>query len=325
MNQFSWKSTDGQLSKGLAQSGITILTDLEVKVPMQSIKAEFDHLYRNPDLVNRLNAVYPKRGIFKSNPIFMGHQVDKKVPFDLSPGRLEAIMKNDASLVEELGPEFLDIVSFYSHVQDNIIPRLVNVASLAIGGGPQLSEIHGDLNYNYRLVDYFPTGGNRNEIRCGEHRDYGTFTIIFQDDVGGLEVSDDCGRWTIVPPGKVIFLWGWSATILSNGRLQAPLHRVVGDPFQVRRNSAIFFVAPDLDAQLKPRLVLPGEIPMYCPRVTDNLSVDQFKNWMGARWRIREGSLLPEEKEEMMKKSFSGMTQDQEIKAFLNGDLMDKI
>ena len=28
-----------------------------------------------------------------------------------------------------------------------------------------------------------------NQIRCGEHSDYGSITLLFQDDVGGLEVS----------------------------------------------------------------------------------------------------------------------------------------
>ena len=27
------------------------------------------------------------------------------------------------------------------------------------------------------------------QIRCGEHSDYGSLTLLFQDDVGGLEVN----------------------------------------------------------------------------------------------------------------------------------------
>ena len=28
------------------------------------------------------------------------------------------------------------------------------------------------------------------QIRCGEHTDYGGITLLIQDDVGGLEVSE---------------------------------------------------------------------------------------------------------------------------------------
>jgi len=28
-----------------------------------------------------------------------------------------------------------------------------------------------------------------NTVRCGEHSDYGSITLLFQDDAGGLEVD----------------------------------------------------------------------------------------------------------------------------------------
>ena len=35
----------------------------------------------------------------------------------------------------------------------------------------------------------FITEYKDNQIRCGEHSDYGMITLVFQDDIGGLEVS----------------------------------------------------------------------------------------------------------------------------------------
>lgn len=246
----SWSTEDSNLCKQLVEieEGICILEDIGLEAPILSIKNIFRKIYGDPHLSQRLNDVYPIRGIFKDGSQKSLQNVDQKVAFDLSPGRLRAIVENDKELVKDLGEDFHKILSFYNNVQEKIIPRLIRLAEMGINDGSEMN-IHQQLNYNYRLVDYYPVQSK--DTRCGEHRDYGTFTLIFQDDlVGGLEVFSN-GAWVSVPPkAGMIFLWGWSAAILSNGRLKAPLHRVVtpqkfgSENLASRRNAAIFFVAP---------------------------------------------------------------------------------
>ncbi len=36
--------------------------------------------------------------------------------------------------------------------------------------------------------------------RCGDHCDYGTITLLFQDAIGGLEVKDVGEGWIRAPP-----------------------------------------------------------------------------------------------------------------------------
>ncbi len=38
--------------------------------------------------------------------------------------------------------------------------------------------------------------------RCADHFDYGTVTLLFQDDLGGLEVKDVGDGWIKAPPVK---------------------------------------------------------------------------------------------------------------------------
>ena len=39
-----------------------------------------------------------------------------------------------------------------------------------------------------------------NQLRCGEHTDYGALTILFQDDAGGLEVRTREGHFIKATP-----------------------------------------------------------------------------------------------------------------------------
>lgn len=246
----AWTIEDSVLYKQLTEieGGICVIGDIGLETPILSIKNTFRKIYGDPQLSQRLNDVYPVRGIFKNDSDKIFNNVDQKVPFDLSPSRLRAMVENDTELVNDLGDDFHKVLSFYNNVQEKVIPRLIGLAEKAINDGSEMN-IHQQMNYNYRLVDYYPVESK--STRCGEHRDYGTFTLIFQDgSVGGLEVYNN-GSWVPVPPNAgMIFLWGWSAAILSNGRIQAPLHRVVTaykDENKVlasRRNSAVFFVAP---------------------------------------------------------------------------------
>ena len=53
-----------------------------------------------------------------------------------------------------------------------------------------------------RLLHYpkIPEGAEvvPGQVRCGEHSDYGSITLLFQDDVGGLEVGELCRELCIL-------------------------------------------------------------------------------------------------------------------------------
>ena len=44
-----------------------------------------------------------------------------------------------------------------------------------------LADIHQDKAFTLRLSNYFPRQANATPApRCGEHKDFGTFTVLFQ-------------------------------------------------------------------------------------------------------------------------------------------------
>ena len=105
-------------------------------------------------------------------------------------------------------------------------------------------------------------------MRCGEHSDYGTITLLFQDNLGGLEVKGVGGNWISADPidGAIIVNVGDLLELMTSGRYPATRHRVViPDEERKRktlRQSIAFFIHPDDDVLCQP---LDGSHPNYPP------------------------------------------------------------
>ncbi|XP_032790029.2 UPF0676 protein C1494.01 isoform X3 [Daphnia magna] len=93
--------------------------------------------------------------------------------------------------------------------------------------------------------------------RCGRHSDYGTFTLLFQDDIGGLEIFSG-GEWVAATPipGTVLVNVGDLLQFWTADRYLATIHRVRVPEEEIRRRSArqslAFFVHPDNDVMVSP-------------------------------------------------------------------------
>jgi isopenicillin N synthase-like dioxygenase len=92
-----------------------------------------------------------------------------------------------------------------------------------------------------------------NTLSARPHRDFGFFTILLQDDVGGLEVSNQAGEWVVAPPmdGTFVINVAEMLQLLTNGRFSSAFHRVF-NRYGRERYSVPFFVNPSYDAVLAP-------------------------------------------------------------------------
>lgn len=207
--------------------------------------------------------------------------MDAKRVIDLSPQRLSAIAEVDARLAKELA-HLQPALDFFNDLRTRVVPRAIAALAEATG-----IDTRKDLLVNYRMVDYYPRAVGEVAPRCGEHRDFGTLTLIFEDRPG-LQVR----RWTLynvvfelielsqvkrgnewidvtIPADACLLLFGWVTQVRSNDRIPAVLHRVK-DPQanagQVpRRVSAVLFVGPEADTDLTPVLREENEKPkVWC-------------------------------------------------------------
>ncbi len=122
----------------------------------------------------------------------------------------------------------------------------------------------------------FPSSGR---LGVYHHTDAGALTLLYQDQVAGLQGWFEGGFHTIEPvPGALTVNLADMLQVWSNDRYRSPLHRVVADPTR-SRFSAPFFLNPDYDAVCEP---LPGLLRSGEPRKYQPVSWAHFRDQRSA-------------------------------------------
>jgi isopenicillin N synthase-like dioxygenase len=134
-------------------------------------------------------------------------------------------------------------------------------------------------------ITYAPAcDGDGRVITQGEHTDYGSVTVLF-NQLGGLQVlTPGTQEWKYVKPvpGCAIINLGDSLVKLTGRRVVSGLHRVVGPPGAQKglaRHSVVYFCRPDGDVKL--RSLFAGEDEQEEEEI---LTADE---WINQRTRLR--------------------------------------
>ena len=109
--------------------------------------------------------------------------------------------------------------------------------------------------------------------RMGAHTDYGILTVLYADQVPGLEIVGPDGAWHGVVPadGALLVNLGDLISEWTNDRWRSTMHRVVPPPRQVdgpsRRRSVAFFHDGNYDAlvEVLPTCVSDDRPARYAP------------------------------------------------------------
>src|SRR5690606_35214903 len=128
----------------------------------------------------------------------------------------------------------------YYRAQAALTDRVLGLMALGLGlPEPFFApfvDAHTSALRALRYPDLDVLGGEPPEpgqLRAGAHTDYGTLTLLRQDDApGGLEVRGTDGRWHAVPAvdGAFVVNVGDALERWSNDRWRSTLHRVVVPP-----------------------------------------------------------------------------------------------
>jgi isopenicillin N synthase-like dioxygenase len=137
-----------------------------------------------------------------------------------------------------------------------------------------------------RLIHYPPDPSSDAPTRwgIGPHSDYECFTILLQDDAGGLEVMNAAGEWIAAPPipGTFVVNVGDLMGRWTNDLYASTLHRVVNRSGR-ERQSFPFFYGANFDAEIRclPTCCDDDHPAKYPPTTAGAWAVDQIQKAYG--------------------------------------------
>ena len=168
-----------------------------------------------------------------------------------------------------LRPAWEAYVHELGHLADRLLARMAVALDLPPDTFAPFVDRHPSAlrALNYPHLSRPPAPG---QLRAGAHTDYGTITVLRQDDApGGLEVLGPSGDWLAVPslPGAFVVNLGDLLQRWTGGRWRSTLHRVVvphphtAARQHTRRQSMAFFHNANWDAVIDvlPTCRRPGE------------------------------------------------------------------
>lgn len=173
---------------------------------------------------------------------------------------------------EDIAPGFETFMR--AHIEKRMIltRRMVHAFALSLG----LPEDYLDpmftrpgvtlaLNY-YPAID--PERLARTQWSFSPHTDYGSFTLLTQDRVGGLQARNCDGQWIEIPPREGTFVVNIGDTMArwTNDLYASNLHRAMNTSGKARI-SAAFFTMPNAETLVEclPTCQGPGNPPRYDP------------------------------------------------------------
>jgi isopenicillin N synthase-like dioxygenase len=167
------------------------------------------------------------------------------------------------------GEEFTTVMKAFHDTCKQLHIQLMRAIALGMGFPESFfDEFTANGDNTLRLLHYPPVlksvfAENPDAVRAGPHSDYGSLTLLFQDDIGGLEVMSPRNTWVRATPipDTIVINAGDLLARWSNDTIKSTNHRVVQPPYESesdlypRRYSVAYFCNPDFDKLIE---ALPG-------------------------------------------------------------------
>jgi len=185
--------------------------------------------------------------------------VDNKEAFNVGKPETDdnqSCWPSDLDLPEQIADFRPKMQSFYDSCHEFVTNRLLNCLAIGLGWEENFFQLnHTEKPHTFRLLHYPPAREASGElsIAAGEHSDYGTITLLFQDQTGGLQVRDLNNDWVNVTPieGTIVVNIADLLQKWTDGKYVSTKHRVIQKKSSSDRYSMAYFVHPNPKTPVK--------------------------------------------------------------------------
>ncbi|PKI39990.1 gibberellin 20-oxidase-like protein isoform X2 [Punica granatum] len=176
-------------------------------------------------------------------------------------------------LFDQQKQEFCNVLEEYGSKMADLSKKIVQIMLKILGEGSENKYYESDFKncHGYlRVNNYSPpeTVENQEVEGLGQHTDMSCITIVYQDEIGGLQVRSQSGKWFDISPREEILVVniGDLLQAWSNDRLRSSEHRVMLKAPRNRLSLAFFWCFEDDKAVTSPdEVVGEGSVKLYKP------------------------------------------------------------
>ncbi|KAK4339095.1 hypothetical protein RND71_040557 [Anisodus tanguticus] len=201
----------------------------------------------------------------------------------LSPGVAEKFAK---LFWPDGKPTFCDMVLSFSKQLSTLEKTIRRMVMESLGVEKYIEEQNESSNYVLIVNKYRKPTRDESGIGLAPHTDKNILTILFQIQVNGLQMQRENGQWVDVEfsPNSFVVLVGDVFEAWTNGRLHAPIHRVLMSGKDQERFSIGFFTFPKEGYIVKvPEELVDEDHPLLCNPFDGIKYVKFFKSEAGQR------------------------------------------
>jgi isopenicillin N synthase-like dioxygenase len=239
--------------------------------PPKSSSARGYHALRTKNLAKTLGYDNPPD---LREQFYIGPLVSRAAEFAHIPGAAELYAEN---LWPDPPAEYREVFGAAYRSLESLGGTLMRVFAVALGVDERFFDDKIDRHFSTLPVNHYPEPDGEplpNQIRAGEHTDFGSLTILaVSERAGGLQVKLRDGSWLDVTaePDEFIVNIGDMMQRWTNDRWLSNVHRVINPPAGQRsgsrRMSFGYFLHPNYDAEIAclPPCQETGNPPRYAP------------------------------------------------------------